>query len=342
MKATVHDVAKLAGVSTKTVSRVVNDQGEISEATRARVQAAIEQLGYRPNILARSLVRQRSNTLAIVTWGIDYYAPSRIVVGIEQKSVELGYSLLFTLVDHPCDKRAPQVLDKVLEHQVAGIIWAVPEVDDNRAWLDTSKMEHLPPMIFLTMGARPDLTTLSIDNRLGGYQATQHLIEQGNQRIALISGHLDWWEARERYAGWQQALQQAGLRAESSLVVETDWSVEGGALAMQTLLERGIGIDGVFAGSDQIALGALSVIHRSGLRVPQDISIIGFDDIPESAYFEPPLTTIHQPLIDLGYLAVETLCRMISAKAGSPTVEMPTNTVQKPELVIRASTQRSP
>ena len=230
MNVTVRDVAKLADVSTKTVSRVVNNQGEISEATRARVQAAIQQLGYRPNVLARSLVNRRSNTLAVVTWGIDYYAPSRIVVGIEQKAVELGYSLFLNLMADPRDENSEQVLNKLLTHQVDGIVWAVPQVNGNRAWLETFRMEHLPPIVFLTMEARPGLPTLSIDNHLGGFQATQHLILQGCRRIGLISGRQDWWEARERRAGWQQALLQAGLSDEPALVVETDWSVDGARL----------------------------------------------------------------------------------------------------------------
>jgi LacI family transcriptional regulator len=337
MNVTMHDVAKLAGVSTKTVSRVVNNQGEISESTRSRVQAAIEQLGYRPNILARSLVNQRSNMLAVVTWGIDYYGPSRILVGIVQRSKEMGYSLFLNLMAHPCEDSSGQILDNLIAHRVDGILWAVPEVGDNRDWLHTIRMDFLPPIIFLNMQSRTGFNSVSIDNRRGGFQAARHLIHQGRRRIGLISGPQDWWEAKERYAGWQEALQGAGLAPEPSLVVEADWSVESGAAAMQTLLEREPGIDAVFACSDHIALGALTAAHRLERRVPQDLAVVGFDNIPESAYLQPPLSTVHQPLVDIGSRAVETLHLMIESKrSGGGSVE-PVAIVQEPELVVRAS-----
>jgi LacI family transcriptional regulator len=305
MNITIHDVAKLAGVSTKTVSRVVNDQGEISESTRRRVKAAIEQLGYRPNILARSLVNQRSNMLAVVTWGIDYYGPSRILVGIVRSSNELGYSLLLNLKVDPGENSSDRILDTLIAHRVDGILWTVPEVNDNRDWLDSIRMDLLPPIIFLNMQARSGLNSISIDNRLGGFQATQHLIHQGRRRIGLISGPLDWWEAKERCAGWKEALQEAGLSPEPSLIVEADWSMESGAAALQALLAREPGLDAVFASSDHIAFGVLAAAHQLDRRIPQDLALVGFDDIPESAYLQPPLSTVHQPLVDIGSLAVE-------------------------------------
>jgi LacI family transcriptional regulator len=340
LKVTLHDVAKLAGVSIKTVSRVVNDQGEISEATRARVQAAIAQLGYRPNILARSLVSQRSNMLGVVAWGIDYYAPSRIVVGVEQKSNELGYSLFLNLVPHPDGSDTARILDTFVDHRVDGIIWAIPEVGTNRAWLDTVKMDNLPPIVFMNMQARPGLTCISIDNRSGGFQATQHLVNLGRQSIGLISGPAGWWETQERAAGWQEALEQAGLDAKPTRIAESDWSAESGAAAMRVLLERKPDLDAVFASSDQIALGAMNVITQAGRRVPGDIAIVGFDNIPESAYFQPPLSTIHHPLSDIGSLAVEHLHCMISAKHSKNGYYEPVAVLQKPTLIIRSSSSK--
>jgi LacI family transcriptional regulator len=340
MHVTLHDVAKQAGVSTKTVSRVVNNQGEISEATRQRVQAAIEQLDYHPNILARSLVNQRSNTLAVVAWGIDYYGPSRILVGIEKKSDELGYSLFLNLLARPDDSDIDRILDMLIERRVEGILWAVPEVGNNRSWIAAARLDSLPPVVFLSMESRPGLMTVSIDNRHGAVQATQHLIDRRPRHIGLITGPLIWWEARERYAGWQEALQQAGLTPSPRLVVEADWSAETGAAAMQTLLDREPNIDAVFACSDQIALGALGVAHRLGRRIPQDLAIVGFDNIPESAHFWPPLTTIYQHLGDIGSLAVEHLHRIIEAKRNSETDGEPVAISQVPELVIRESSRQ--
>ncbi len=338
--ATLRDVAALAGVSTKTVSRVVNNQGEIKETTRQRVQLAIEQLGYKPNILARSLIHQRSNTLAVVAWGIDYFGPSRTVVGIEQQARELGYSLFLNLVGQPGDGSHEQVLDTLVAYRVDGIIWAVPEVGDNRDWVKSARLDHLPPIVFLSMEPRPGLAVVAIDNRSGARQATRHLIEQGRRKIGIITGPLAWWEARQRYAGWQDALQEAGMTPSPLLVVEGDWASISGEQGLQTLLAQEPGIDAIFASSDQIALGALGTAHRSGRKVPQDLAIVGFDNTPDSACFWPPLTTVFQQLIDVGRIAVQNLHTMIEANRQSRTFSEATVTLVKPELIIRASSLR--
>jgi LacI family transcriptional regulator len=338
MHVTLQDVAKVAGVSPKTVSRVVNNQGEISEATRQRVQAAIEQLGYRPNILARSLVNQRTNSLAVVAWGIDYYGPSRTLVGIENQSDELGYSLFLSLQTQPDNGylHIDRTLDSLVARRVDGIIWAVPEVGGNRMWIDSDRLKRLPPIVFLSMAPRPGLVSAAVDNRYGARQAVQHLITQGRKRIGLITGPLAWWEARERYAGWQEMLREHGLEPASSLVIEGDWSAASGARAMRALLEREPTIDAVFVCSDQMAQGALGVAHRLGRRIPQDVAVVGFDNIPESEFFWPPLTTVYQKLIEVGCVAVQNLHQIIEAqrKAEPYSVEA---TILTPELVIRES-----
>ena len=337
MHVTLQDVAKLAGVSAKTVSRVVNNQSEISATTRERVQAAIEQLGYRPNILARSLVNRRTNTLGVVAWGIDYYGPSQTVVGIENRSDELGYSLFLHLLTRPDEAKIERVLDALIDRRVDGIIWAVPEVGDNRAWIETDRLRQLPPIIFLSTQPRAGLRSIAVDNYRGALQATQHLIDQGRRRIALIAGPIKWWEARERQAGWRAALTEAGLSAEVSLVADGDWSAQSGARAMQVLLEREPPIDAVFACSDQIALGALGVLHQAGRQIPRDVALVGFDNIPESAFFWPPLTTVYQQLIDVGSLAVEKLHQMIEWQRTDETGSTPEATLLTPELIVRQS-----
>lgn len=340
LRVTLQDVAALAGVSAKTVSRVVNNQGEIKQATRQRVQAAIDQLGYRPNFLARSLVHRRTNTLAVVAWGIEYFGPSRTVVGIEQQAAELGYSLFLNLLSQPDDSSHKRVLDASIARRVDGIIWAVPEVGSNRSWLRPDQLQHLPPIVFLSMAPQSSLTVVSVNNRNGGGRAAQHLIECGYRKIGIIKGPIAWWEARERFAGWKSTLEQAGLPASQSLAVESDWSAAGGELAMHQLLQQEPQLDAVFASSDQIALGALRAIHESGRRVPDDLAIVGFDNIPESAFFWPPLTTIYQRLIDVGRIAVQRLHQMIETRReqGEP-VEVE-GIMSEPELIVRASTAK--
>lgn len=338
MHVTLQDVARAAGVSPKTVSRVVNNQGEISEATRQRVQTAIEQLGYRPNILARSLVNQRTNSLAVVAWGIDYYGPSRTLVGIENQSDELGYSLFLSLQTHPDNGylNIDRILDGLVARRVDGIIWAVPEVGGNRMWIESDRLKRLPPLVFLSMAARPGLLSVAVDNRHGARQAMQHLIALGRKRIGLITGPLAWWEARERYAGWQEMLREHGVEPVPSLVIEGDWSAASGAHAMKALLEREPTIDAVFVCSDQMAQGALGVVHRSGRRIPQDLAIVGFDNIPESEFFWPPLSTVYQNLIQVGSAAVQKLHQIIEAqRKGEEAVSEAV--ILLPELVIRES-----
>jgi LacI family transcriptional regulator len=355
MKVTIRDVAKRAGVSTRTVSRVVNQQGEISEETRARVQAVIEELGYRPNILARSLVSQRSNMLGVVTWGLDYYAPSRIVVGIEQRSSKLGYSLFLHLISHPTDAGAENILNTLADHRVDGIIWAIPEVGENHDWAQRVSLDNLPPIVFLNTESRTGLDSIAVDNRRGGELATQHLIDQGCRKIGLISGPQGWWEAQERCTGWQDALVRAGLDPSPRRIVQADWSVEIGMQAMQRLLAQAPEIDGVFASSDDIALGALTAAVQSGRRIPEDLALVGFDNIPQSAHFQPPLTTIDQPLTRTGRAAVDLLlerieCRRsekdqagaIAAGTIAAGAIAPANALRlEPGLVIRASSIRS-
>ena len=341
LPATLWDVAELAGVSTKTVSRVVNHQNEVREETRLRVQAAIDRLNYRPNILARSLIHQRSKTLAVVAWGIDYFGPSRTIVGIEQATNELGYSLFLSLVNDPTSDHE-QILDTLISRRVEGIIWAIPEVGNNRDWIQTDHLDHLPPVVFLTMKSRPGISSVSVDNREGAKQAVQHLMQQSRCKIGIITGPMAWWESRERYAGWQEALEEAGLDASLSLVAKSDdWSAENGERGMRTLLTQAPDIDAVFASSDQIALGAMGTAHRFGRKIPQDLAIVGFDNMPESACFWPPLTTVYQQLIDVGRIAVQTLHGIIEANRQAKTRHKGTVKLVKPELIVRASSIRA-
>ncbi|MCL4488592.1 MAG: LacI family transcriptional regulator [Chloroflexi bacterium] len=334
---TLRDVAKQSGVSIKTVSRVVNNQGEISEATRHRVQKAIKSLGYRPNILARSLVSRKSNTLAVVAWGLDYYGPSRTVAGVEQQSNELGYSLFLNLIPNPDDPNVASILDTLAARRVDGIVWAVPEVGRNREWIRPDWLEQLPPTVFLSMRPSPGLSVVAVDNRAGAAMVTQHLFDQGRRKIGLITGPLVWWEARERYEGWRETLLRAGLNPAPSLVVEGDWSAMSGDQGLRKLLAQQPDVDAVFACNDQMALGALGAAHHLGRRVPQDVALVGFDDTPESAYFWPPLTTVHQHVVDVGRVAVQVLHSHIQSPQPGKDNAKPSTTLLTPELVVRQS-----
>jgi LacI family transcriptional regulator len=341
-RATIKQVAKSAGVSTQTVSRVINDRPDVSPDTRQKIQKVIQQLGYQPNAIARSLIHQRSNTLAVVAWGIDYYGPSRTVVGIEQKAVELGYSLFLSLVVRPDDSNHEHVLASLIARQVDGIIWAVPEVGNNRTWVKSKYLQHLPPIVFLSMQPHPGISVVAIDNRNGARQAVQHLIAQGRRKIGILTGPLSWWEARERLAGWQEAMFGAGLEPGESLIYRSDdWTAVNGERGMQVLWDQNPDLDAVFASNDQIAMGAMGIAHQRGKVIPGDFSIVGFDNIPEAAFLWPPLTTIYQQVNDIGCIAVANLHKMIIDRRANQDHYENVSQIIRPELIVRASSSKS-
>jgi LacI family transcriptional regulator len=336
---TIVDVAKRAHVSIGTVSNVLTGKRPVSLATRERVLRAVEELGYRPNLLARSLVNRSSKTLGVVAYGLEYYGPSRTLVGIEQQAAALGYSVLLDLLHRPDGQDVDAVLAELTARRVDGVIWAVHEVGDNHVWIDEARLRSLPPMIFLTMEQRPGATIVATDNRVGARLATQHLIDVRRRTVGILTGPTSWWEARERVTGWRSTLEAAGLEASSSLVAEAEWTAASGVAALKALLARRPDVDAIFACNDQMALGALHCCLASGRRVPDELAIVGFDNTPESAFFWPPLTTVRQHLAELGRVAVNELHRQIEARQQG-ALPAPTTHLLQPELIVRASSSR--
>lgn len=336
---TVKQVAEAAAVSTQTVSRVVNNAPGVMPDTRQRVLATIEKLGYRPNAIARSLTQRRSCTIGVVASEIEQYGPSRTLVGIEKKANESGYSLNLSLHHQPESEDVWKFLDTFLSRQVDGIIWASHEIGNSLNWLER---EHLPvPVVFLETQPRPGIVTANMNSQFGAQLAVQHFLSEGYKQIGIITGPLRWWSARERLEGWRQALVAADCPAEDRQIVEGDWSTGSGAQALEELLRQYPEVEAVFVCNDQMALGVLQASRRLGKRVPEDLAIIGFDDIPEAGYFSPSLTTIRQNLLLFGGRAVELLSQMIAAQQqdGSRPA-LPENIWLNPELIIRTSSIR--
>ena len=336
---TIRDVAKAAGVSTQTVSRVLNNRPDVAPETRTHVQEIIAGLGYAPNIIARSLSRGRSNTLGVIGYGLVFYGSSSTLTGIENKANELGFSLTLRLIDQIEPARVESILYDLLSQRVEGIIWAVPGDVNTFAWL-TEKFSKLEiPLVYVNKGPTQTDFIAALDNHLGGRLAAEHLLEQGYQRIGIITGPEKWWEARQRLAGWRTVVEAAGYTDVDRLIVEGDWNPPSGAVGLQALLDRNPDLDGVFISNDQMALGALQVTRRLGLRVPEDFGIVGFDDIPEAAYFYPSLTTVRQNTRKLGALAVERMQTLIQARRENKIIDPKISWVE-PRLVIRRSTDR--
>jgi LacI family transcriptional regulator len=335
-RATIKQVAKLAGVSTQTVSRVINDRPDVAPETRQRVQQVIEELKYQPSALARSLIQQRSFTLGVVTAGLKFFGPSRTLNGITSKVEELGYALLLEeLLQFDTDNIKP-LLENLLARHVDGIVWAVPEVGNNRRWVDEILNDVPVPVVFLTMQPRPGVSTVAVDNYAGGVLATQHLLDQGHRQIGHISGPLDWWEARQRKQAWQDTLKKAGIKVEEAHCAEGNWSSSSGEVAFEQLLLSYPKMDALFAGNDQMALAVLQNASRRGLRIPQNLAVVGFDNFAESAYFWPALTTINHNHHEVGCRAVQELVSQIETDRRDEKVE-PQNILLSCELVVRES-----
>ena len=335
---TITQVAKEAGVSIQTVSRVINNRQEITPETRQHVQEVIKRLKYQPNAIARSLSQRRSHTLGVVTSGLEYYGPSHILVGVEQGANQAGLSILLNLLHQPESENIGKIVNGLVSRQVEGIIWAVPEIGNNRSWFRDVLPQLSIPVIFLSTQPKDDLNVVEIDNRNGAYMATEHLLERGYRRIGLITGPLTWWAASERRRGWQDALTAADIPCSDAQVVEGNWSAESGERGLHELLAKSPDLQAVFACNDQMALGLMRAAHSLGKRIPEDLAVVGFDDIPESAFYYPPLTTIRQGLYELGQAAVQTFMKLREAERKEEANTTGHTVWLQPQLVVREST----
>lgn len=339
MRVTLSDVAQCAGVSIKTVSRVVNRENDVSTETRERVLRAIAELGYYPNVLARGLVQQRSRTIVVVSYGLDRYGPSRFVMGVQSKAEELGYALLLAMLQPPTGEKADAILDNLLSRQVDGIIWQAPNVADTQRWVTAQRLENLPPVVINGL-PNPNVTTVSVDNYHGACLAVEHLYEQGWQRIGFLAGPVGYPMTSERQRGWRESLQRRGVDTEDGLMAHGEWTPQGGAGAMRALLAARPDVEAVLAYNDAMALGATVAARECGRRIGYDMGLIGFDDAPESLCTEPPLSTVHQDTFALGQEAVHALVRLIDARASGAPLPPPVLILSRPTLVVRGSSLR--
>lgn len=330
------DVAAAAGVSKQTISRVVNRAPDVSEATRAHVEEVIARLGYRPSVSARTLCHGRSFTLAVI--GADRgFLATDIYQGAALQAQALGYSLLLKTLASPDAQSVEQLLLSLTDLNIDGVLWAIPDAAGRNEWIGQGLERKLAiPMVFLSTEPRPGISTVSFDNFNGARLATEHLLAQGRRRIAHLAGPQDWWVARERIRGWRTALEAAGITPQSTWLGSGDWSAHSGALGMAALLDAVPNLDAVSVANDRMALGAMLTAHRRGLRIPQDLAVIGFDNLPESACFYPPLTTILQDKRRHGETAIARLIMEITSRRGE-TLALAIPELPAHELIVRES-----
>lgn len=323
------DVATVAGVSHQTVSRVLNDHPHVRVETRTKVLAAIEQLGYRRNSAARTLVTRRSATIGVITSGSALFGPTSTLTGVEVAAREAGFFVSLATITRFDVPTMTSAVDHLLSQGVEAIIVIAPQ--DEVAQAVTAVGAPVPVvMISATEGQVGLVDAVSVDQEAGARLAVRHLVELGHSEIVHLAGPQDWFDARARLAGWQAECAEAGLAL--PVVVEGDWTAEHGYAVGQQMAREGAP-SAVFAANDQLALGLLRAFWEAGLTVPDDVSVVGYDDVDGAAFFIPPLTTVRQDFAALGHLAIDALAARL---AGSESVVEPI----LPTLEVRASTAR--
>lgn len=334
-KVTIKDIARICNVSTQTVSRVLNKRPDVSPSTREAVEQAIAKLGYQPSALARSLVQQQSYTLGVIVAGLKYLGVSQTLNGITEQCEASGYALLLKELPRFAVDDIVPIVESLIAHRVEGIIFAAPELNDNVKLVQAQLPSTCPPILFLKSQPHPQYTTVSIDNYSGARKAVEYLVGLGRGQIGFISGPMEWLEARQRWQAWADVMAQIGLPVAKQHWYAGNWSSASGEAAFAQLTQTYPQLNAVFASNDQMALGVLHYAYTHKIKVPDQVAVVGFDDLNEAAQFAPALTTMHQPLRELGVLAVKTLLDQIE---GLGTAPLGSALTLQPTLVVRDST----
>lgn len=323
------EIAALAGVSKPTVSKVMNGQPGVAAATRERVERVVAERGYVRNGAARALSAGRAGSMHLVVKELDSPYFVEIIQGVEETLERAGLSMVLTATNDE-ERRQRRWMARVVEHGTDGVILVLPE--EHAAYLEQLREEGIPFAVVDDRGeSLPDVPSVGATNFAGGFAATEYLLSLGHRRIAAIGGP-PHKSTRARLAGYHTALHEAGVVSDPPLVQPGDFMAEGGYAATHALLRAQEPPTAIFAGSDLQAMGVYKALHEHGLRVPDDMSVVGFDDVPLSGLLAPALTTVRQPLREMGALATGMLLRIVAGESLESTrVELATS------LVVRKS-----
>ncbi|MFH1406717.1 MAG: LacI family DNA-binding transcriptional regulator [Candidatus Omnitrophota bacterium] len=331
------DVAKLAGVSITTVSRVLNNVPTVKEYNKKNVLAAIKQLGYKPNIVARRLAsKHRQNTVGLLIPPFEEmfgsFFVSEVLKGINEASSKLGYDLLLYIAQ---DKQGMELLrgDIMNPSFISGILFA--DLDGNAKLLDTLAAEGIPFVVMNNYFETIPISCIGIDNKKAVIEVVDYLVKLGHKRIATITGNLETQSARKRLEGFRVGLRKHGIAAKEDFIIQGDYTRESARRSMKKLLSQKPTPSAVFVASDEMAQGAIEAVFEKGLKIPGDISMVGFDDSYIASLGVVPLTTVHQPLAEMGRKAVEMLSQLM-ANEKKPPLKM----FLKAKLIERISTRR--
>ena len=323
------DVAAIAGVSHQTVSRVLNSPEAVRPATRERVEAAIRELGYRRNTSARALVTRKTRLIGVVNPGEARFGPANMTMAIEEAASEAGYATTLAVMRDARAETVDRALEFFLELGVEGIVFVAPMSSVAPAAVQLSTTL---PVVMVAAGLREStsLHVVAVDQEVGARMATRHLIDLGHREIVHVAGPNEWFDARSRIVGWRDELLDAGLAVPPMIAGGWD-PVHGYEIGRRLVAEKRLP-SAIFAANDPMALGMLRAFHEAGIGVPDDVSVVGFDDVEGADYYEPPLTTVRQPFAAVGLRSIQIL---LAALDGAPA----SRTLIAPELVVRASTR---
>ncbi len=330
---TLEDIARMAGVSRSTVSRVLNHHPHVRPEVRERVWEVVRRVGYQPHAAARSLATQKTQIIGLIipeavsTLFADPFFPL-LITGITDACYQHGYHLMLSLFTTP-QQEAELSTQLLGGGYLDGVILASTRLDDP---LIERLLSGRIPFVLIGRHSDPRVNYVDVDNVAGARMAVDYLLRQGHRRVATITGPLNMAAGQDRLEGYKQALQARHLPVDEALIVEGDFTEQGGMAAMRRLLALAERPTAVFAASDTMAIGAIKAIKDAGLRVPDDITVVGFDDIPQASYLDPPLTTVRQPIAQLGKTAVHILVDLIRYGA-----ERTQRVVLATELVVRGT-----
>ena len=326
---TINDIARRVGLSKASVSRALNGKADVDPETRKRVFKLATQMGYVPSASARALSNGRSNTLGLLVPSLTWPWILEVLRGVAEEIEQSGYSLMLYTTAGGEDSERAFMSQVVPAGTVDGLALVIPP--GMLDYIGQLAKRGLPVVVIDDRGHHPEFPTVATTNVEGGRAATQHLIDVGRRKIAMLNGPSDYGCNRDRLEGYRSALQKAGLRFETRRVANGDFAEAGGAAAMKSLLAADPEIDAVFAANDLMAFGAMHALRDAHRRVPEDVAVVGFDDLPAAALTHPRLTTVHQPLYEMGRTAARMLMAAVRGEPVARRIEVPTT------LTVRAS-----
>jgi DNA-binding LacI/PurR family transcriptional regulator len=326
-RAVMADVAKLAGVSHQTVSRVLNDAAHVRPETRERVLEAMRMLDYRPNAVARALVTGRTRTLGVVSFDTTLYGPASTLLGIERAAHAHGYYVSIVSMGSLDRASLVDAIGRLARQGVDGVLVIAPLLEAIHA---LGALQADVPIVAVEAGPQEALPVVEVDQVAGARAAVRHLLDLGHGTVHHIAGPVAFQEAVQREQSWRATLADAGVVAPAPLI--GDWSAASGYALGRELLETHDDVSAIFVGNDQMALGVLRALHEAGRSVPDDVSVVGFDDMPEAEFFTPPLTSVRQDFTEVGERALHLMLGRLDDGAA------PERVVIAPQLVVRAST----